>query len=187
MPTGIISWGLVLDFGHESPLTEIKGLQSHSRNMQLTGCHEIVAFIECALYLMSRGMQPSNVNFIVDDEVTAYAGQGHPNRGHAFNSYHDTFFKLADRLIRNKVYTKAVVESTLDYLYRGRFHKVRSHSNTILNLRCDYLARSAYKLKAHSGFELANINTWMASGFVRRHGDKIERWYPPFVKPAPTS
>lgn len=178
--TYYVAWGIVID--HQGELTEIRGSRTVNTK-DMSGCHEVVAFIEAALYLLSHQIPPDEICFITDDSLTAIGSQATVANGWCSTglnvSLENCLRKVAGRC---GFYTKDVVNSVRPYLERSRFIKVKGHAKTVLNLRCDYLAEKEAIIQRGNKANIKPFLEWAADGFRRWEGE--EKWWAPFTQPA---
>lgn len=172
----LFSWGIVFDDGE---ITELHGSRSSHGDL-VVGCHEVIAFIETALYCSSHGITPENVSFTTDDEVTAYGSKATVSNGYSCTSMNVALESILDRLVRVKMYDAGTISSVRPYLERSVFHKVKGHKMTLLNLRCDYLAGWAAKVHQNLQKKFHGFEEWAARGFNVYHRGEQVKWFPPF-------
>jgi ribonuclease HI len=140
-----------------------------------------VAFIEAALYCLSHGYSPEDVNFITDDEMTAYGPQSNPKYGHAQCGLWFALQQRIEVLIKHGMYTQDVIDSITPYLERSQFHKIRGHKTCVMNQRCDYIAKIAARVRAFGGAKIMSFEQWAKLGLsVWKNGTNIQ-FHPPFV------
>lgn len=174
----VMSWGLVFDDGET--VTEVNGARQF-KHPGLNGTHEIQAFVECALYCVSHNIKPEDVSFTTDDEVTVYGRLATVANGYANTSHSVVLEGMLNRLVTQKVYSQETIDSVRPYLERSMMTKVKGHSSTFWNLRCDYLARIAADTVRNGGARLESVARWAKKGFARYHSEgKTSRWYPAF-------
>ena len=174
----IVAWGLVFDDGET--ITEIHGSRKFKGRL-VAGTHEIQAFIECALYCISHNIAPEDVSFTTDDELTVYGSQATVENGYACTSHSVVLEEMLVRLVELSAYNQATIDSVRPYLKRSLFTKVKGHSTTFWNLRCDYLAQVGAKVAEHGSAQLESVARWAKHGFVRYIGNnKTAQWFPAF-------
>lgn len=174
----LFSWGLVFDGG--DVVTELNGVRT-VKHPGLNGTHEIQAFVECALYCVSHNIAPEDVSFTTDDEITVYGSKATVANGYAVTSHSIVLEEMLVRLVKHNVYDQTTIESIRPYLERSRMTKVKGHSNTFWNLRCDYLANVAAKSVQNGAANLESVARWAKRGFVRYVSPKKSTtWFPAF-------
>lgn len=174
----VFSWGLVFDDG--DTVTEINGARKVN-HPGLNGTHEVQAFVECALYCLSHNIPPEDVSFTTDDEITSYGSKATVANGYSNTSYSLVLNEMLDRLVSRHAYDQVTIDSVRPYLDRSRFTKVKGHSDTVWNLRCDYLAQVASKAARTGIAHLSSVQAWAKQGFVRYVSNgKSKTWFPAF-------
>ena len=103
----ILAWGIVFDDGE---ITEISGART-ARGSEVTGSHEVVAFIECALYCVSHNIAPEDVSFTTDDELTAYGSKATVANGYSCTSHGAALEAILLKLVKIKMYDAETVAS----------------------------------------------------------------------------
>lgn len=156
------SWAFVIVDGDQQ--TEVHGART-AKLSQCNGTHELIAFIETALYLSSHDVPVQSVNFITDDELTAYGSKATVANGYACTSMHVELLRQLELLVTNKFYDQETIDRIMPYLLDGVFHKVKGHSRCVLNQRCDYLAKAAGKIQAYGGARILSFALWAKAGF----------------------
>ena len=183
LKNAVFGWGFVIS-GYDEHV-EVHGARVVKPGI-CSGAHEVIAFIEAVLYLSSHGIRVQDVNFITDDELTAYGSKATVANGYACTSMHEALQSCLQSLVRNKLYTEEVLEVVRPYLFDGRFHKIKGHAGCVLNQRCDYLAKVASRAELGGKSETQGFLEWARNGFNRwcNIENKVISTYPPFVTSA---
>lgn len=152
-----VSWGVV--FEGADVHAELSG--AHAISSHLKGCHEVVAFVEAALYLSSHGYAPGQISFISDDETVCY-GSGGKTRANGYEQ-ESQYLRLQAwlaELVSSQLYTKEAIDTIQLYVNSSRFHKIKGHHLCVLNHRCDYLAKKAAWARHFGTARTRNFDTW---------------------------
>ncbi len=176
-----LGWALVVSHGEFE--AEVEGATQVPQ--ELNGYHEMVAFVEAALYASARGVEPENLVVYTDDENIGYAnGYLHPDNYAGARS-----FALNERLDKlcSKLYCEATRDLVLRYLRGARIHKLKGHSFLVYQERADYLARQcAWRLMEGTPLPSLSFMDWLAKGLPYYTRDSVDpkTWHAPFVQEA---
>lgn len=165
-----LGWGLIAL--HDGLHIERAGC--YHANAELTGFHELVAFVEGMQYAKQAGFQPDDIAIYTDDETVAYAHLAmHPENYRATAA-----IRLRHRIgkLSNALYGGKVAEQVVRYLTGARIHKLKGHRTCVYNNRVDYLANGLAQRKP-----IDDYDAWLAGGILRyRSPTETETWHPPF-------
>lgn len=165
-----IAWGIVIEGADIQ--TEISGAH-RVVSYDLNGCHEIVAFIEAALYLSSHGYRPEQISFISDDETVCYGSGGKTRaNGYEMESHHLALQNWLVRVVKKGLYTQAAVDAVQPFIDKSRFHKIKGHRACVLNHRCDYLAKKAAGIRHFGAVKVLGFMEWMKTAQLKLGGEQ---------------
>lgn len=179
----MLSWGIVALTGDQS--IELHGCHSWV-SPKHSGFHEKIAFVEAVRYLVPSGHMPHELTFYTDDSAVCDVNRSYVLRGNHHGS--DT------TISRYKTVCKAfypnepeLFEQCMSYIRGSRFVKVKGHSKTVYNLRCDALAVHARQWAIGNLSPLLRFEEWLHDGFEFYTPDddnpgenKRRFWYAPF-------
>jgi ribonuclease HI len=171
----ILSWGLV---AHYTDATYERHGCIGDCPPYLQGSHEKLAFIEAVRFALSLGADPDDITFITDDGSVCDANRMFHKHGNLVRS-DATVQKITE--ICNAYFDKTLKEFCLKFLARARFIKVKGHSKTVYNLRCDHLARHARNWELGDLSPLLPFEEWLHDGFLFYDKKLIKKtWFVPF-------
>lgn len=157
-----VSWGLV--FSEADTVVEVHGSRKVHHSFG-SGFHELIACVECTLWLHSHGYSPDKVGFVTDDELTVYGRHATVENGYAFRGQGDRLRWATEELVRRRFFTQEAMDVCWTYLLDSRFTKVKGHARTVYNERCDYLAKFACRSEATGNTHFMELDDWLNNGF----------------------
>lgn len=171
----LLSWGIVVH--HNDETTELHGCKTHMPQNH-SGSHERIAFMETVRHLMTLDVTPQEVSFYTDDSSVCDINEI-IRRSKRLPQDHTTiqrFKKLAD-----EYYDAETFAACMSYLMHSRFTKVKGHSRTVYNLRCDELSCHARRWALGDLSPLLPFEDWLHDGFLYYDREQQpQRWFPPF-------
>jgi ribonuclease HI len=174
----LLSWGMIVQ--HDDETVEQHGHVENVGSMY-RGFHEMLAFAEAVRYVKHKKVPFKDVSFFTDDEWVVKAQFVlHP---HNYCESRATEVKARVMQFVNQFFPSTLYDDMLACLREARFTKVKGHEDTVYNLRVDYLAAYARKLKMGMDEEFQHFEQWLANGF-KFFNTKLQRydvWYAPFA------
>lgn len=172
-----LGWGIVALFNDQ----QVEVLAGQLIQPRLNGCHEMISFVEAALFAQARGYAPEAVTVYTDDERIGYAGVTlHPGnyRVASADSLTASIKNLTDAH-----YCDATFATVMAYLKGARIHKVRGHAGLVYQERADYLARTGAWSVIRQSEEVLSYPDWLQKGIsYYTHPDEPQKtWHAPFV------
>jgi ribonuclease HI len=136
----LLTYGVLL---HNKDNEPIEAYGQHAVTHVNKMKHEYIAFLESFKLLKKNGLDYRKVSFYTDSEEIA-------NAQLLLHSENNMVLKKEKFLITLKHAVKFLkmskdMDEIIDCLSNSRFVKVKSHNQTVDNIRVDHLTRSAYK------------------------------------------
>jgi ribonuclease HI len=175
----VFGWGIVIQDGEEQ--TELFGSRSVNRDVRGLN-HELIAFVEAALYLSSHGFQPEDVNFVTDDQLVVYGSQLGPWNGIGYAGFYNALVEALEALEVAKLYKPEALLTAMHFIRYSRFHWVKGHHKCCLNLRCDYLAKISMHRVVFGSKRMMDFDEWSKVGYTAWNKAEAvnEQVYQPF-------
>lgn len=180
-PAHVLGWGIVALFNDQ----HVEVQSATFINARLNGYHEMIAFVEAAIFANARGYAPHEVTVYTDDETVGYAGSVlHPGNYQITKAeqLHLRLRELTDALYCDKTFSLV-----MDYLRESRLHKIRGHNCLVYQERADYLARTgAWNLVKQEKEQESSLSfmEWLNQGiaYYTKSSEPPKVWVAPFVK-----
>jgi len=171
----VLSWGIVAHYNDET--FERFGCFADCHPF-LQGSHEKLAFVEAVRLALELGVSPGEITFITDDGSVCDANRMFHKFGNLVRS-EATVQKITE--ICNAYFNRDLKEHCCRFLRLARFIKVKGHSRTVYNLRCDHLARHARNWEYGDLSPLLSFEEWLHDGFLHHDKKTMKKtWYVPF-------
>jgi ribonuclease HI len=170
----LLTWGMVVH--HNDETKEFHGSASEVHH-RFNGFHELMAFAEAVRYIKHLNIPFDQVSFYTDDDVITQTNDGwDPMK---YEKAKNRFMMLV-----NEFYPTALYDDMIECWENARFTKVKSHRNTVYNLRVDYLCSHARSLAKGLKEEFLTFEEWLAKGFTYYNvkKDEYDVWYAPFAE-----